>query len=407
MRSSIGSSISPSRLSTSRKRALKHNENFQTLDDFTFTSFKEVDIYDTTCIIKLIDANQLLASDLVTGKSDPRCFIWIGPSFEEPDFSIKIKLKHERTKDDYIFVYGKETNPQDPFSASWKTIQPEKVPFHKCIFLSSIRSGTVDPIWYEEIKISLHNINENELKDLRCVILIRDEDFDENSVRCYDDLGMIEFPLIDIVNKGKLLRNGFLVNAKKFKLQKVPRMRRVDGFLRLNFSLLFPKDQAEDMINKLRSTRSSNLSDTSSIHSLNFDPSEYEFDETLYEEEIIEPMSTIQEERLVQGITESSTLIGEDLVVKETEVLGENDEEELLIIPSSQEPQISNVAKTKQSPPIITRNQKTNATNSIKSAAKDSKILSTGGNAIAAVKSLKHKEKLKGDMQKQLDELTK
>ena len=45
-------------------------------------------ISTTRCVVKILSASNLLASDADTGKSDPTCFIWFGSDDLIPNFYV-------------------------------------------------------------------------------------------------------------------------------------------------------------------------------------------------------------------------------------------------------------------------------------------------------------------------------
>ena len=159
-------------------------------------------------VIRFLEGQSLLASDLDTGKSDPICFIWFGsllsdaPSLEELESNESVK----RTK---------------------------------------VCPITTDPIWNQDITIPLGNlVNDTKaLANMRILIFVRDEDkillADGKEGANYDELGLVELFMKNIIVEGKQLKSSIVQAASWYSLKKSPGMRRVDGKIKLTVSLIF------------------------------------------------------------------------------------------------------------------------------------------------------------------------
>lgn len=165
-------------------------------------------------VVRFLEGKSLLASDIETGKSDPVCFVWCGPTDENPDLN----------------------NFADESSG---------------ITLTSVCPITVDPIWNEDLTFRLDVSDITELIYLKCAICCRDEDIIDGNIS-YDELGMIEVPLKDVIQKGKACANSIVMSAAWYKLNKGPGMRRVDGSLKLTISIIFGADDEATIRNQLQ-----------------------------------------------------------------------------------------------------------------------------------------------------------
>ena len=156
-------------------------------------------------VITFLDGNNLLASDLNTGKSDPVGFVWCG------------------------YESSTESLPQwDDYN------KPESG-----IILTNVCNTTCDPIWNEELTFPIEIPRIECISDIICRIAIRDEDVDSTGGKTYEDLGQVKIPLLDVITKGKPLKNSYILPPTKFILEKITGMHRVDGYIRLKIALIF------------------------------------------------------------------------------------------------------------------------------------------------------------------------
>lgn len=167
-------------------------------------------------VVRMLEGAQLLASDISTGKSDPVCFLWLGPCAETP---VVEKLASE----DHDAMFAKTV----------------------------VCPTTVDPIWNEDVVFELQVSDVNAMMDQKCVIFIRDEDIEEDGSKSYDELGMVEFSLKEIVSRGRALKSSIVLPATWYTLKKSPGMRRIDGRVKLTISLIFTPEDIETINDQL------------------------------------------------------------------------------------------------------------------------------------------------------------
>lgn len=167
-------------------------------------------------VVRMLEGAQLLASDISTGKSDPVCFLWLGPCAETP---VVEKLASE----DHDAMFAKTV----------------------------VCPTTVDPIWNEDVVFELQVSDVNTMMDQKCVIFIRDEDIEEDGSKSYDELGMVEFTLKEIVSRGRALKSSIVLPATWYTLKKSPGMRRVDGRVKLTITLIFTPEDIESINGQL------------------------------------------------------------------------------------------------------------------------------------------------------------
>lgn len=169
-------------------------------------------------VVRMLEGSNLLASDITTGKSDPVCFLWLGPISETP---VVEKLASE--EHDAMFA---------------KTI---------------VCPTTVDPIWNEDVVFELQVADIQAMMDQKCVIFVRDEDIEEDGSKSYDELGMVEFSMKEVVSRGRGLKSSIVLPATWYDLKKSSGMRRVDGRVKLTISLIFTNEDAESISHQLPS----------------------------------------------------------------------------------------------------------------------------------------------------------
>jgi hypothetical protein len=170
-------------------------------------------------VVRMLQGKDLLASDVETGKSDPVAFLWLGPLQEQVDVN-----DDSRNGGKYNFL------------------------------LTKVCPTTIDPIWNEDLLFELDILSLTSLLELKCVIFIRDEDQIEDRGISYEDLGMIEFPLQEIIQQGKALKNSIVLSATWYDLKKTIGMRRIEGKIKLTISLIFANEDYEMIANQCIST---------------------------------------------------------------------------------------------------------------------------------------------------------
>ena len=117
-------------------------------------------IQGSRCILHLLEAKDLLASDIETGKSDPICF-----------FSIQ-------NKENLVIDWENESN----------------------ILSSDVKKCTITPKWNSEhtFPFILHNVDE--LLKANIYMIVRDEDILEDGSISYDNLGQVFYNLFSLIS---------------------------------------------------------------------------------------------------------------------------------------------------------------------------------------------------------------
>lgn len=192
------------------KTLLKSKE----VDANHWSSGKGDDLNCNRCIIRVLEAADLLSSDAETGKSDPICFLWVGPQDEYPSFDIN--------------------NLENNGVLTTKVI--------KC---------TIDPHWNSEHIFPMELDSIESLNEAKVVVLIRDEDLDADNVASYDDLGQVVIPFKDIIKNGKIINNTIVYAGKWYPVAKCPGMRKVSGQIKLAFTLVFVEPSSADLLTSL------------------------------------------------------------------------------------------------------------------------------------------------------------
>jgi hypothetical protein len=159
---------------------------------------KPIPVPHSKLVVRILDAKSLLASDLETGKSDPVCFIWYGPSDEHP--SIESMTNGEQSR----------------------------------VLQTSVCPTTTDPIWDEELvfPIDMSTIKLADLVNFYCYIYVADYDemidaATQETAVSYDSLGQLTIPFGDIVDQGKCVNgNSLALGMKSYAVEKAPPLRR-------------------------------------------------------------------------------------------------------------------------------------------------------------------------------------
>jgi hypothetical protein len=123
-------------------------------DHFSSGVKKEDEIKSTRCVIHLLEAKDLLASDIETGKSDPICFIAISQQNSRPNWEDKNYAENG-------------------------------------ILFSDVKNMTVNPKWNSIHTFPLVIESVNELLKASILFLFKDEDIQEDGSRTYDNLGEV------------------------------------------------------------------------------------------------------------------------------------------------------------------------------------------------------------------------
>lgn len=194
---------------------------------------KKLDPTASFIAVRLISGENLLASDVETGKSDPVGFIWVGlPLNEKPlnfdnfaDLNSGIKMT-ETCKTTLNPIWkGCELKSKGTTLAKYESLTRDSNDLDHMIF----------PIDISDLDILFTH---------QCIIQIRDEDTDENGLLFYQDLGMVEISISNIISEGKPLKNAITFGPKTIKLDKVKGMRRVDGNIKVKLSLVLSENDA-------------------------------------------------------------------------------------------------------------------------------------------------------------------
>lgn len=199
--------------------------------------------------LKVLKGTHLLASDIQTEPptSDPMCWIWCGYAEQLPS----------------IFdapPAGQEGNPFYTTKVVYATINPrwdEEVAMPLDSILSGVNAAAaaveaaVTETDFEAAAQHLLDVEEQDpltrLLKLKCFIYLRDEDINEDGIITYEELGMIELSMADIIAHARPLSNGLANNAQPYPVSKMPGMPNLGvnanlGTLTLGATLTFEKD---------------------------------------------------------------------------------------------------------------------------------------------------------------------
>jgi len=204
--------------------------------------------------LKIMKGTHLLASDLdrEPGTSDCVCFIWCGQADQLPDISRTPPPRTPAGEGPPAMVWTKGEVWQDnPF------------------YTTKVVYETIDPTFNEEISIPLENVvatafgDEEQgggeassatdsrdvlsrLLDSKLHIFLRDED-DLDGYLSFDELGMLEWTLRDLLSKARPMTNALVLNALAYKIEKTPGMGNLGinadlGTLTVGFTLTLEDD---------------------------------------------------------------------------------------------------------------------------------------------------------------------
>jgi C2 domain len=180
----------------------------------------------TRLVVTILRGKGLLASDTLTGKSDPISFIWCGPSELSTDVGV--------ANDDFMDATD------------------EKECINMGIFRTQVCPRTLEPVWNEDIVFPLSITDSYSLSHLRCIIYVRDEDIDESSNGddrvSYDDLGMCEISVKDILMNGRVGKQSIVLVSKQLDLRSSPRMKKTaEGYIKVTCALVFDEKDTRRM----------------------------------------------------------------------------------------------------------------------------------------------------------------
>ena len=184
----------------------------------------------TRLVVTILRGKGLLASDVLTGKSDPISFVWCGPTEVSPTA--------EASNDDFMDTTD------------------EKGCIEMGIFRTQVCPRTLEPVWNEDIIFPLSITDSYSLSRLRCIIYVRDMDIDENddgnSRISYDELGMCEISVKDILMNGKVGKQSIVLVSKQLDLKSSARMKKTaEGYIKVTFALTFDEKDTRRMYSEI------------------------------------------------------------------------------------------------------------------------------------------------------------
>jgi C2 domain len=180
----------------------------------------------TRLVVTILNGKGLLASDVVTGKSDPICFLWCGLPI--------VSTASKSAVDEFMDVTDEE----------------------ECAKIGILRTKvcptTLEPVWNEDIVFPLAVDDTYSLAQLRCLIYVRDEDIDDDEkgddTISYDELGMCEISIKDILMYGKPLRTSIAYISKQLDLKSSPKMKKsAEGYIKVTCTLIFDEADTQRM----------------------------------------------------------------------------------------------------------------------------------------------------------------
>ena len=183
-------------------------------------------ITSTHVLLTIIDGGGLLASDTFNGKSDPICFVWCG-SMPQADTTSSYP--------DNSFMYTTD----------------EEECIKKGILKTSVCNATLEPIWKEDLIFPLVLADIHSLSLIKLLVYVRDEDIVDETVS-YDDLGMFEISIKDIVMTGKTRRQSIVDVNHVYNLTSPQNMKKkAEGFIRVTTTLVFSENDCQHLFSQL------------------------------------------------------------------------------------------------------------------------------------------------------------
>jgi hypothetical protein len=167
----------------------------------------------TRLVVTILNGKGLLASDVLTGKSDPICFVWCGLPIVSTASKIAVDEFMDITDEEECAKIG--------------------------ILRTKVCPTTLEPVWNEDIVFPLAVDDTYSLTQLRCLIYVRDEDIDDgDNALSYDELGMCEISVKDILMYGKPLRTSIAYVSKQLDLKSSPKMKKsAEGYIKVTSRL--------------------------------------------------------------------------------------------------------------------------------------------------------------------------
>jgi C2 domain len=186
-----------------RKRALK--PSYFSRDHFSSSISVQTDPrkLQTRVVVRILQGKDLLASDLLTGTSDPVCFVSVADSSGAAPTSID--------------------DPRVQSTAACK--------------------HTVNPNWDAELTFPLKADSVEDIMAGSVLITVLDQDDEDGSVH-YDALGEVSIPLETIITQGSMKPHtqSIMLNATWWPISKSSSMRRCSGSLKVSLSLVLGPD---------------------------------------------------------------------------------------------------------------------------------------------------------------------
>ena len=184
----------------------------------------------TRLVVTVLRGKGLLASDVLTGKSDPISFVWCGPS--------EVSVTTGASNDDFMDTTD------------------ERECIERGIFRTQVCPRTLEPVWNEDIIFPLSITDSYSLSHLRCVIYVRDEDIDDScdddSRFSYDELGICDISIKDILMNGKVGKQSIVLVSKQLDLKSSPKMKKTaEGYLKVTFALIFDEKDTRRMFSEI------------------------------------------------------------------------------------------------------------------------------------------------------------
>jgi C2 domain len=157
----------------------------------------------TRVVVRILQGTDLLASDLLTGTSDPVCFVSVADNSEAAPNSI-----------------------DDPRVQS-----------------TTACKHTVNPSWDAELTFPLKADSVDDIMAASVLITVLDQDDEDGSVH-YDALGEVSIPLDTIITQGSMKPHtqSIMLNARWWPITKSSSMRRCSGNLKVSLSLILGPD---------------------------------------------------------------------------------------------------------------------------------------------------------------------
>ncbi len=121
--------------------------------------------------LRIIDGTSLLASDVITGKSDPVCFVYLSyPGSEEPNLDNAVQQqscvtpKTDLTENKECFPLNdnEETEKENNLVTR---VEKEEIP----VVMTKVCATTTDPIWNEDIYFPIEITTIKDLIDLKVI----------------------------------------------------------------------------------------------------------------------------------------------------------------------------------------------------------------------------------------------